>query len=1487
MCVKKIDFIRREEDEMREWFRNLKMRTKIFVGNALALVLLMILAVTIYTTITSLLKSSDWVSHTQEVVSAGHELTQELLNMETGERGFLITGAEEFLEPYTKSMSVFANKLNGAKSLVSDNPQQVKNLEKINELSLKWVEQAGKKAIEMRRKVAEGAITFDGMQELLGRGIGKEIFDEIRVVLNELNELFKKAGNQQAVNLVGSVAKDLVDQETGVRGFLVTGKDEFLEPYIAGQHSIDSHLDQLHRIVDNAIDKDNMLKEIELAEEICIEWTEQVAMVGIEMRREVSLGRKDIKEVESLVNSKKGKDFLDRIRQIMDEVTSAFMDTNNERGVLDVIEITKSIVDQETGVRGFIITGNEEFLEPYNNGRRMIKDHFRDLHQLAENSYDPIKTRQKLEKLKELASLWLAKSAKPEIAMRREVNKNSTVLDDVSGLVKSKAGKNLMDEMRVYLDEFINNEHILMDERKRDAKNSAENALLIVVLGVLIAIFIIIIFGLFVSKSISKHILSLVHAADSIAKGNLKQKINIVSDDEIGFLARSFKIMTDNLSDSKKKQDELDWLKVGQNELNEKMRGDLDENTLAQRAISFLSEYLGAQIGTFYIKRDASSSLQLLAGYAFSKRKELNAEIEIGDGLVGQAVFEKKMISVSKLPKDYTRINSSIGDSFPSNVVVVPLVYDNNVYGVVELGAFKEFTNIELEFFERVTEGIAINIISAQSREMTKTLLEETQKQAAELEEQQEELKSANEELQTQQEELLGSNQKLQAQQEELRASNEELEEKTDSLNVQRKEIEQKNFAIEEKAKELAMSSKYKSEFLANMSHELRTPLNSLLLLSQRMCKNVEENLNDKQVQSLRIIYNSGNDLLNLINEILDLSKIEAGKMDMEFETIKVQVLVDGIKQNFQHMADEKSLTFKVEIDQNTSESIITDKTRFDQVIKNLLSNAIKFTENGQITVDFKMSSKDVNFFRRDLFTNSTMAIVVKDTGIGIPPEKQKLIFQAFQQAEGGTARKFGGTGLGLSISKALVNLLGGEIHIKSEVGKGSTFTLYLPIKPEIKQQPSLSPVKVEVNEIEIEKLKTELKQPSVTIQQDMTIDDRNSLKEGDKTILIIEDDQNFSDILQNQCHDRGFKCLASINGKDGFMLAEKFVPNGIILDIGLPDIDGWSLLGMLKEDINTRHIPVHIISGNEDIIGASDKGAIGFLKKPVSEEGLADVFGKLEKKSAKNIKNLLVIEDNKPLRDEIVHMVESRNIKVTEASNGEEAFKAIKNGNFDCIVLDLLLPDITGFELLEKLKQEPDIVIPPVIVNTGKELSREEDAQLRKYAKSIIIKGVKSEERLLDEAMLFLHCMVDQLPKQTQEIIERLHKSESILKDKKVLMVDDDMRNSFALSQVLEDRGMRIVNASNGNEALESLKNEPDIDLVLMDIMMPGMDGYETMQEIRKLKEFENLPIIALTAKAMKEDRMKCIDAGANDYIAKPVNADRLISMIRVWLYQ
>ncbi len=1046
----------------------------------------------------------------------------------------------------------------------------------------------------------------------------------------------------------------------------------------------------------------------------------------------------------------------------------------------------------------------------------------------------------------------------------------------------------------------------------------------------LITVLLVLICAIFVSRSIVNPIIGLNERLGSIGKGEFPAKLDIHFKDEIGEMNESMgkvidsfkeivsqanviaagdyssdialrsdedelgialQKMSGSLRTAKEENERNNWIKTGQSELDSQMRGEQNIEKLCRNIITFISRYLKAEIGTLYMCNE-DGIFRLLASYAYKARKNLSNEFKLGEGLVGQAALEKQSIILKNVPDDYIYVTSGLGEKKPNNIIVTPFIYNDKVTGVLEIGSFNDFSEFQMHFLEGISDGIAIAMNSAQARAQLAGSFEKTKQQA-------EELEVTNEELKQQTEALQRSEERLKTQQEELQVSNEELEEQTQFLEKQKDEVAQKNSQLvtaqkdlEEKASELEVSSKYKSEFLANMSHELRTPLNSILILSQQLSQNKNKKLHSKQVEAAEIINSSGNDLLNLINDILDLSKIEAGKITLNIEEFPLGEVANSVDSNFKHLVNEKGLKLVVKIDSALGETIQTDRQKLEQIIKNLMSNAIKFTDGGKITVDLYKPPEDTDLSRSGLNPQKVVAVSVTDTGVGIPKEKQLVIFEAFQQADGSTSRQYGGTGLGLSISRELVRLLGGEIQLSSSEGEGSTFRVYIPEVFEVTEAED-GKTYAELNrKIEFQQVKQKRgivkKSDAGKIEPSPTIeDDREEIRKGDRVILVIEDDLKFANTLYEFCHERKLMCIHAGDGETGLELVNRYRVDAIILDIRLPGIEGWGVLEALKNNPKTRHIPVHIMSIDDVSIDAMKKGAIGYITKPVDQQQLDEAFTTIENLISKKIKDLLVVEDDGIVKNNIVELIGNGDVKIKAISSGKEAINELKRKKYDCVILDLNLPDISGFEILKRLQKTEDITIPPIIIYTAKDITREEEYELQKYTSTIILKGAISDERLLDETALFLHRVVDKLPVKKRKMISKLHDEEMIFEGKKILLADDDMRNVFAISQVLEEKGINVLKAANGKMALDILDGEKDVDLVLMDIMMPVMDGYEAMKGIRKQERFWKLPILALTAKAMRDDRDKCIAAGANDYLPKPVDIGRLLSLMRVWLYK
>ncbi len=1007
------------------------------------------------------------------------------------------------------------------------------------------------------------------------------------------------------------------------------------------------------------------------------------------------------------------------------------------------------------------------------------------------------------------------------------------------------------------------------------------------------------------AENLTTQVRAIAEVSTAVTQGDLTRSITVEAQGEVAALKDNINEMIRNLKDTTQKNKEQDWLKTNLARFSSMLQGQRDMTTVANMILSELAPLVDAQQGVFYVNQlneEGEQVMKLLGGYAFTRRKNLANEFRPGEGLVGQCVLEKKRILLTNVPDDYIIVSSGLGQAEPLNIVVLPVLFEEEVKAVIELASFNRFSETHTGFLDQLTEsiGIVINTIEANTR--TERLLMQSQSLAGELQSQQDELKKTNERLEQQAFTLRESEDRLRTQQEELRQTNEELQEKAELLAAQKSEVEAKNReveeareAMEEKAEQLALTSKYKSEFLANMSHELRTPLNSMLILSRQLAENGETNLSPKQVQFAETIHSSGNDLLSLINDILDLSKIESGMMAIEIGEMQFAEITDQLSRSFHQLAADKGLEFTIECAQKLPTQMYTDQKRLQQILKNLLSNAFKFTEKGRVSLTIKVTDRRGNFANESLNeADQVIAFSVVDTGIGIPAEKQRIIFEAFQQADGTTSRKYGGTGLGLSISREIARLLGGEIRVVSAPGEGSTFTLYLPRthKAPVPERAKHNPRMVETGRrLPISDLGLDEGNSSFTSGEFGEIfqvaDDRDAIEISDRVVLIVEDDALFAQILLDIAHDRGFKGLVAGQGDGALKMARRYKPDAITLDIRLPDRDGWTVLDRLKHDPATSHIPVHVITGDEREYHPRRLGALTHLRKPVTREQLVSAFDQIMEFAERKLRRLLVVEDDDTQRMSIVELIGEGDVQTTAVATGEEALAQLRNQPFDCMVLDLRLPDMTGFELIEQIQKHLGLLDLPIIIYTGKDLTEKEEMQLRMVADAIVVKEANSPERLLAETSIFLHRVESSLPEPKRRLLEQLLRRDPVLEGRKVLIVDDDVRNIFALTSALETYNMEVLRAENGREGIELLEQNPDIDVVLMDIMMPEMDGYETMQAIRQIEQFQQLPIIALTAKAMKADRDKCIEAGASDYIAKPLDMDQLLSMLRVWLYR
>ena len=975
------------------------------------------------------------------------------------------------------------------------------------------------------------------------------------------------------------------------------------------------------------------------------------------------------------------------------------------------------------------------------------------------------------------------------------------------------------------------------------------------------------------AANLTNQVRAIAEVATAVTRGDLSRSIQVEARGEVSYLKDNINEMIRNLKETTQKNAQQDWLKTNLARFTRLLQGQRDLQAVTKLILSELAPLVSAHHGVFYMmdSQEIDARLRMIASYGYRSSRKLPTSFLPGEGLVGQCAVEKNRIWLTDVPRDYIVVSSGLGAAPPNNIVVLPILFEQQVKAVIEIASLDRFTETHLSFLDQLMEsiGVVLNTIEANSR--TESLLTQSQSLA-----------------------------------QELQQTNQELAEKARLLSEQNIEVERKNreveqakLALEEKATQLALSSKYKSEFLANMSHELRTPLNSLLILAQQLSDNPEGNLSGKQVEFAKTIHGSGSDLLTLINDILDLSKIESGTVTLDVSEYRFSTLRNYVDRTFRHMAEAKHLGFTVELADALPASVMTDTTRLQQVLKNLLSNAFKFTHHGKVALEISLVTSGWTSDHPNLVhADAVLAFSVKDTGVGIASDKLQLIFEAFQQADGSTARKYGGTGLGLSISRELARLLGGEIRVESVVNAGSTFTLYLPynragfINYEQTRQPQparLAPPTASYQvaprfENDIEVIDA-IDHPQL-VEYTSVMDDRSLIAPGDPSVLIVEDDERFANVVIEFAREKNFKVIVTQQGDSALSLARDYLPSAILLDIDLPDIDGFTVLDRLKRDPSTRHIPVHVMSSLRERERALRQGAISYMNKPVSRETLQEEFTRIQKFLLGGKRSLLVVDDEEAQRESIVSLIGDGDIRIVTAETGEAALEALRGSHFDCMVLDLTLPDISGFDLLDLIGKDPALRDLPIVIYTAKDLNKKEVTKLKRYAKTIVIKDARSPERLLDETALFLHRSHASLPEQQRRMLDEIHAADGGLAGRKVLIVDDDLRNIFALSSLLERQQMQVSFAENGRDGIEVLEKDPTIEIVLMDIMMPEMDGYDTMRAIRRIPKFKSLPIITLTAKAMKGDRDKCIAAGASDYITKPVDVAQLLSLMRVWLH-
>ena len=1139
--------------------------------------------------------------------------------------------------------------------------------------------------------------------------------------------------------------------------------------------------------------------------------------------------------------------------------------------------ISSLLKDAETGQRGYLLTNTDSFLAPYRLATQTI---YNSLNTLTELTQDNPAQQANCRKLYDLIATRMAR-----LSELIRVQRTGKTLDK-NDLVE---GQNIMIATRNLIAFIQSDEQLLLRERTQSFDLWAWLSPLIIIITSLLAITITVFFYRQIKQDYEKrfllqetlqrneketidHIRIIEDVASQISSGNYEIRVSDTDKGSLGTIAVSLNKMAASLYESFRDLQSREWLKAGTAELSNLIIGEKDIQNLSKKIVKHITDYTGSQAAAMYLFDN--NSLNLAAGVALTNN--IKRKISLGEGLVGKSAEDEKTIVLNNMPQGDIVISYAAGEVKPHNLIVFPVIWENELKAVVETVSFQSYTNREQQWFESIAANIGLAIESAGQHTHLQQLLSETQAQAEELQMQQHELEQLNYDLENQAQKLQVSEEELKVQQEELLQANQELEERSSMLEEKNQMIVERNLEIQKKAEELEVSTKYKSEFLANMSHELRTPLNSILLLSRLIADNTEKNLTTEQVEFATVIQNSGNGLLTLIDEILDLSKIEAGKMKVEFLDVNVAGIKNNLMALFAPVAKEKNLSFEVEISNDAPLKIYTDSLRLEQILKNLISNAIKFTSAGEIKM--KITSAP----------NDNISFTVSDTGIGISPEKQFLVFEAFQQEDGSTRRRFGGTGLGLSISRELAKILGGAITLKSAMGKGSEFTLIIPVAG----NNQLIEEKIEMQVADAQKsIAEEMPVVSNISLSDETglviVDDRDNIKTGDKIILIIEDDSIFAKTLLTFAHKNKYKGLIALQGDHGLLLAKQFLPSAILLDIKLPVKNGWQVMDELKNNSATKNIPVHMMSSMHAEEESLSRGAINFIDKSATLEKLPQIFTKIEEALLRGPKKILIVEENEKHAQALCYFLESYNINVKGTQEIDDAVKILQDGSADCVVLEMKVFNNSAYEALEEVKNAAGLEHLPIIIFTGKSLSKSEEIRIKQVADSIVVKTANSYKRILDEIDVFLQIVEENDPSRIKSSTRRLSALEPVLENKTVLIADDDVRNIYSLTKALEAHKMIVISATDGKDALEHLKQNPKVNIVLMDMMMPEMDGYEATQAIRNMPQYRNLPVLAVTAKAMYGDREKCVQAGASDYISKPIDVDQLISLLRVWLYQ
>ena len=1518
--------------------------------------------------------------HSYRAITKAQAVLASAVDMETGMRGFLLSGQEHFLDPYKEGSVRFHQLIKELSVFIASNPQQVSLLVESKNIIDSWILEVVEPLIELRREIGD-AKTMDDMAELVGEAKGKVYFDKFRVQIQKFKDkelmllALRKESLADTESLVTNttiygtllaifvglgvayrLTKHIVNQLGGEPAYIaeiarnVSNGD--LSAELEGGDNAQGIFAEMMRMVATLKDKTNLAQKIALGE------LDQVAklasdkdMLGIALQEMLN----NLNSIADQADAIAGGDFTkevaiksdkDRLGTALHEMKSQINERN--ASLSSSLNLNQGIVN--TSIDGIISIKDDGSIISVNSAtERMFKysaesligknikmlmpDPFHSEHDAYLSRYKSTGVKTIIGQGREVVALCSDGSTFPIFLSVGEVKQGEEVM--YTGFIRDISEQKKF-EMDILKSESLNKGLIntsldsiisISPEGIILSCNQATEVMFQYLSKELVGEKINILMPSPYTEEHDTYLSNYLTTGVKKVIGKGRELVGLRRDGNqfpiflsVGEVQlETGVVFTGFIRDiTKEKQYEIDLKKTNddllkQNELktrvsmiNELTQGASELNTMADNIISALAEMMQAGHGVLYTYGVEDDGLSLSGSYAFKKRKVILTMIPIGEGLVGQCAKERKTILLTQVPGDYIQINSGLGESTPMNVLVVPILFEDELMGVIELATFQTFSDEQIKVIELICSNLGIVINNLRSQERTQTLLLETQMQAEELQAQQEELKSSNESLLEQTQLLKTSEEELRQQSEELKVSNEELVEKQVFLKRQKDEIEVAKVDLTIKANELALASKYKSEFLANMSHELRTPLNSLLLLAKGLADNKSQHLDEVEVEDAKIIFDGGNNLLCLINDIMDLSKVEAGKLSIHIEEVNLSVLSRNLKQVFDPIARSRNLEFIINLDDRLPQSITSDGQRVEQVLRNLLSNALKFTEAGSVSLNIGFVKSETLFSHSSLDANQAVSLAVVDTGIGIPSDKLQAIFEAFQQQDGSTSRKYGGTGLGLTIARELTRLLGGEIQLESSPNQGSTFTLYLPSKFDLggidpKSQGHNEAILSEVNYSTVaDESGSQSKityssagepakhDPVMQLHPEFIPDDRNNLHEGDRSLLIIDDDKIFAKILRDHARESGYKCLVAGDGRTGIYLAQEYQPDGIILDIMLPDIDGHKVLEQLKFSLKTRHIPVEIISAHSDDKNAAlVQGAIGLQTKPVSQEQLLTVFDEIKTFSDTELRHVLVVEDDIANQTSIIRLLENSDIDIKCVDNGSQGVEEIMSGKYDCVILDLGLPDFSGFEVLKRIDASDLARVPPVIIYTGKEITDEEQDELNRYSSTIVIKGVGSAERLLDDISLFLHDIESRFCDSSRKTIHMLHDEDSMLKGRKVLLVDDDMRNTYALSKKLIEIGFDVEMAHNGREAVEQLEQNKNFELVLMDTMMPEMDGYEATKKIRTMSHYKQIPIIALTAKTMAEDREKSLQAGASEYLTKPIDLEKLLSIMRIWLFK